>query len=185
MDREFDISELLKTGIVSEFDYQRAMVADRKLRLLAKNESKYKKIRSALRDMIQAYEETSWKPNQKVSNAKFMESELAEHIAEEERVFVLQRKRAIKSKLAQLGINQQQLGLILGHKSKTHMSELMNGLTSFTLRDLVLISRLLKIEMEVLVPHFLNLNERKKVITSIGKLTNTNLKLDDNFSLVL
>lgn len=184
MKKEFDISEILKLGITSEFDYQRAMIADRRLRLLSKKDPAYKSIRASLRDLIEKYEKNHWKANQKISKAKLLESELAEFIAEEERAFVQMRKKIIRERLAQLNLNQQQLGIILGHTSKTHMSELMNGLSTFTLRDLILIGRLLKIDMDLLVPPFINPQERKKVLSSIKELKSSNLTLDDNFALV-
>ena len=109
MKKEFDISEILKFGITSEFDYQRAMIADRRLRLLSKKDSAYKSIRASLRDLIEKYEKNHWKANQRISNAKFLESELAEFIAEEERAFVQMRKKIIRERLVQLNLNQQQL----------------------------------------------------------------------------
>lgn len=184
MKKEFNISEILKTGIISEFDYQRALIADQKLRLMAKKDARYKATRTSLRDLIEKFEKSHWESNQKISNSKLIESELAEFIAEEERSFIQNRKKIIRERLSQLGLNQQELGTILGHTSKTHMSELMNGLSAFTLRDLILISRLLKLDMDLLIPPFINPQERKKVLSSIKALKSSNVKLDDNFSLV-
>lgn len=184
MKKEFDIQEILNNGISSEFDYERSLIADRRLRLLSKKDASYKSTRSSLRDQIEKYEKANWTADRRVSNIELLESELAEFIAEEERAFIQIRKKIIRERLSQLGLNQQQLGKILGHTSKTHMSELMNGLSAFTLRDLILISRLLKIDMDNLIPPFVNPEERKKVISTIKELKATNLKLDDNFSLV-
>lgn len=64
------------------------------------------------------------------------------------------------------------------------MSEIMNGINPFTLRDLVIINRLLKINLADLVPTFLPQTERIKIKLSIDKLKNPKLKLSkDDFVL--
>ena len=64
------------------------------------------------------------------------------------------------------------------------MSELMNGVSPFSLKDLVVISQLLKIELTDLVPTFLPQKERIKIKTSIKKLDNPKLSLsEDDFAL--
>jgi len=63
------------------------------------------------------------------------------------------------------------------------MSELMNGLSSFTLKDLIVLNRLLKINLSDLVPTFLPQTDQIKIRTSIEKLDNPKLKLNtDDFA---
>jgi len=58
---QFDISELIENGeILNEFDLERAMLAERKLRVLAKENPKFKSVRKKLRDLIEAYENKNW-----------------------------------------------------------------------------------------------------------------------------
>jgi len=66
--------------------------------------------------------------------------------------------------------------MILGHKSKTYMSELMNGIYPFSIKDLVVINRLLEIELSDLVPTFLSHNDRLKLRKSIENLNNPHIK---------
>ncbi len=51
---QFDIEALLTAGVISdELNYERAMIADRQLRLLAKDDVQYKAKRKALRSLIE------------------------------------------------------------------------------------------------------------------------------------
>lgn len=72
-------------------------------------------------------------------------------------------------------MNQNDLALLLGHKSKTYMSELMNGLRSFTLRDLIIIHLMLKVEMNDLIPAYLSLEDQLEVNKAIKQLNNPKL----------
>ena len=54
---QLGISKLLEFGkIQNELDFEKALIADRKLRVLSKEDSKYKVIRKKLRDLIADYE---------------------------------------------------------------------------------------------------------------------------------
>lgn len=186
MKTQLDISKLLEFGkIQNELDFERALIADRKLRVLSKEDSKYKVIRKKLRDLIEDYENKNWSPNSRITEKKIQESDLAELIAEKERQFIQNRKELIRQKLKKLNLTQQDLGTVLGHRSKSYMSELMNGLSPFSLKDLIVINRILKIDLTDLVPTFLPQSDRVKIRTSIQKLDNPNLKLSKNdFELV-
>lgn len=178
MKTHFDIEQLIEKGVITnELDYERALIADRKLRLLAKEDLNFKKLRIKLRDIIEKYENAEWSDVDKIDDAKLLESNKAEHIAELERVFLDNRKQAIRKKLKEVDLTQQNLGSILGHKSKTHMSELMNGVKPFTLRDLIIINRLLKIEIAVLIPVFLSKEDQIKVKEAVMKLGKPKVKL--------
>lgn len=178
MKTQFDIEEFVKRGkIESELDLERALIADRKLKSLAKENSHFVSLRKRLRDIIENYENSNWNDINSIDNVKIKESDLAEEIAEKERVFINRRKELIKDKLKYLNINQQELGQILGHKSKTHMSELINGICPFSLKDLIIINFLLKIDMNDLVPIFLPKNEQLRIKKTIESLNKPELKL--------
>lgn len=186
METQFDIKELLKKGeIKNELEFERALIADRKLRILAKKDSSLKKLRLQLRNLIENYESRNWSEDSKISNKKILESDVAELIAENERLFIQRRKDIIREKLKNLGITQQDFGVLLGHRSKSYISELMNGISPFSLRDLIVINRLLKIDLTDLVPTFLPQDERIKIKSSIEEIDNPNLKLSkEDFELV-
>ena len=84
----FNIEKILKKGrITNELDYDRALIADRNLRLLAKEAPHYKAMRSELRDLIEKYECAEWSDVNKIDEKKLVESDKSERIAEQERLF--------------------------------------------------------------------------------------------------
>lgn len=181
MKTHFDIEKIVEKGIITnELDYERALISDRKLRLLAKEDIHFKNLRSKLRDIIEKYENSEWSNIDKIDDNKLLESDKAERIAELERLFLENRKQAIRKKLKEFELTQENLALILGHKSKTHMSELMNGIKPFTLKDLIIINRLLKIEIAVLIPVFLSKEDQIKVKEAVKKLDKPKIKLTSN-----
>jgi antitoxin component HigA of HigAB toxin-antitoxin module len=184
MKTHFDVNKVIEPGkIQNELDFERALILDRKLKLLAKENSDYKLVREKLRDLIQDWENKQWSSESKITEEKIQESDLAEIIAEKERLFIERRKKLIKAKLKSLNLNQQDLGTILGHNNKSYMSELINGINPLSLRDLIVINRLLKIDLSLLVPNFLSHSESQKIKASIEKLNNPYLKLSkDDFA---
>lgn len=178
MKHQLDILQLINTGkIQNELEFERALIADRKLRVLSKENPKFKAVRKKLRDLIEQYEVKNWSANAKISDKKLKESDAAELIAEKERLFIQRRKELIRKKLKNLSLTQQDFGKILGHNSKSYISELMNGISPFSLKDMIVINQLLKIELTDLVPTFLPQSERLKIRTTIKKLDNPKLKL--------
>lgn len=178
MKTHFDIEGVIKKGrITNELDYERALIADRKLRLLAKKDPHFKTLRSKLRNIIEKYERAEWSDVDKIDDRKLIESEKTERIAEQERLFIENRKQAIRKKLKELDLTQENLADILGHKSKTHMSELMNGIKPFTLRDLIVINRLFDIEIDLLVPRFLSTKDQVMIKEALDKLDKPAVKL--------
>jgi antitoxin component HigA of HigAB toxin-antitoxin module len=178
MKTHFDIEKIVEKGIITnELDYERALIADRKLRLLAKENLHFKNLRTKLRDIIEKYESDEWNDVGKIDDNKLLESDKAERIAELERLFLENRKQEIRKKLKELELTQENLALILGHKSKTHMSELMNGIKPFTLKDLIIINRLLKIEVAILIPVFLSKEDQNRVREAVMKLGKPKVKL--------
>ena len=178
MKTQFDISQLIEAGeIQNELDFERALIADRKLRVLSKEDPKFKTVRKKLRDLIEQYENQNWSADSKISDKKMRESHIAEMIAEKERLFIQRRKELIRKNLKSLDLTQQDFGKILGHRNKSYISELINGVSTFSLKDLIVINRLLKIDLSDLVPTFLPVSERIKTRTTIEKLDNPKLKL--------
>ena len=178
MKTHFDIEELIKSGsITNELDYERALTADRKLRLLAKDNDYFKKQRKKIRDLIEAYEKNEWNNVDNIDENKLIESEKSEYIADLERDFLEKRKQIIRKKLKELDLTQENLATFLGHKSKTHMSELMNGIKPFTLKDLIIISRLLKIDIKFLIPLFLSKEDQIKIQNIVKSMNKPKLKL--------
>jgi transcriptional regulator with XRE-family HTH domain len=178
MKTEFDIEAILKKGRLSnELDYERALVAERKLRLLAKEDAQFTTLRQQLRVLLEAYELAEWTDSSSVDDRQLIQSEKAEFIAEQERQFMETRKHTIRNRLKQLELTQENMASILGHKSKTHMSELMNGIKPFTLKDLIIMHRILKIEMSILVPVFLSDADQKRVKLAVDKLDKPKVKL--------
>lgn len=100
MKTHFDIAELVESGsIKNELDYERALIADRKLRLLSKENAHFKTLRQKLRDIIERYENAEWNNVESISNEKIIESDDAERVAEAERSFIEKRKQEIRKRL--------------------------------------------------------------------------------------
>jgi hypothetical protein len=178
MKTHFDISELIESGsIKNELDYERALIADRKLRLLSKENAHFKTLRQKLRDIIERYENAEWNNVESISNEKIIESDDAERVAEAERSFIEKRKQEIRKRLKELDLSQTDLALLLGHRSKTHMSELINGIKPFTLKDLIIINRLLKVDITKLVPVYLSKEDQIKIKEAIRKLNKPKIEL--------
>ncbi len=170
-------TKIIRKGFIAdELEFEKALILDRKLRLLSKDNAELKEVRKALRALIKDYEQKNWSSGAEISDEKIKESDIAEYIAEQERLFILKRKQIIKIKLQEFGINQQDLGLLLGH-NKTYMSELMNGLNPFTLKDLIVVHRLFKIKLEDLIPTIIPEKERGRIKMSIQKMNKPKLKL--------
>lgn len=178
MKTHFDIEKLVENGsITNELDYERALVADRKLRLLSKKNAHFKTMRQKLRDLIEQYEKSEWNTVDTISIEKMIESDASERIAEAERVFIENRKQEIRNRLKELDLSQADLAFLLGHRSKTHMSELINGIKPFTLKDLIIIHRLLKIKITKLVPVYLSKEDQLKVKEAIRQLDKPKINL--------
>lgn len=160
----------------NEYDLEKASILERKLRLMIDENPDLKPIRKKLRDLIKEYEDREWSDFDKITDSQVLESDKAEEIVNYEHKFIKKRKDTIRKKLKEYDMTQQDLGLILGHP-KSYMSELINGVSQFTLKDLVIIHRLLGIKLNILVPTFLQPETRDKVRESIKKLNKPKLGL--------
>lgn len=175
----FDIDFIIsKSQIESELELEQCLNAHRKLRFLVKENPDLKKKRIILSDMIHEYESKHWSMNSTTSKQQMFDSDEAEILVEREEKFIESRKKLIKSKLSKLNLNQQEFGQIIGHNSKSYMSELMNGVNSFSLKDLIVISKLLKINLNDLVFRTIPIQQRRKIEQTIKKLAKPKLMLD-------
>ncbi|MFO7868898.1 MAG: helix-turn-helix transcriptional regulator [Bacteroidales bacterium] len=173
----FDIREIEKIErLENEYDLEKASLLERKLRLMIDENPDLKPLRTKLRDLIKEYEDREWSDFDKISDLQVEESDKAEEIINYEQIFINKRKDSIRKKLKEYDMTQQDLGLILGHP-KSYMSELINGLSQFTLKDLVIIHRILGIKLNILIPTFLQSETREKVRESIEKLNKPKLGL--------
>jgi len=171
------VKKIIQKGFISdELELERALILDRKLRLMSVENPELKGQRKLLRSIIKQYEDKNWSADSIISEEKIKESDNAEFIAEQERLFIQKRKEIIIDRLGKLDLNQQDLGLILGH-NKSYTSELINGVSPFSLKDLIIIHRVLKIKIENLIPTIIPQKDRGRVRKSIQKINKPGLKL--------
>ncbi|MCA1752831.1 MAG: helix-turn-helix domain-containing protein [Cryomorphaceae bacterium] len=182
MREQADIRAILKSGkLSSELELERAIILERKLRLMIKDHPELAESRKELRSIIADYEKLNWSKDADIPKSLIKESDEAEQIAEHERVFIENRKKAIKDKLREMDLTQQDLGALLGH-GKTYISELVNGISPFVMRDLIIIHRLLGIKLEKLIPTVISHSDRKKLKANLSDLNRPELKLDGAIS---
>ena len=68
MKSQLQITKILNKGkIQNELEHERALIAERKLRLLSKENPEYVKIRKELRRIIEIYETENWSNSTKIS----------------------------------------------------------------------------------------------------------------------
>lgn len=172
-----DIKEVANIArLENEYDLEKASLLERKLRLMIDENPELKPIRKKLRDLIKEYEDKKWSDFDNITDSQLEESNNAEEIVNYEQKFITKRKDTIRKRLKEYDMTQQDLGLILSHP-KSYMSELINGVSQFTLKDLVIIHRVLKINLDILIPTFLQSETRDKLKDSIEKLNKPKLKL--------
>lgn len=178
MKEQVNLKNILKAGaLTNELDLERALILDRKLRLLVKDDPELLESRKKLRSIIKQYEKANWSKESEIDELRIKESDNAEYIAEKERIFLDKRKNIIKQKLSENEITQQELGKILGH-GKTYISELMNGVSPFSMRDLIILHRLFGIKLENLIPTIISQKDSVKIKTSLTQLNKPELKLE-------
>jgi transcriptional regulator with XRE-family HTH domain len=160
----------------NELEYERALSADKHLRLLVRKNPELTKLRKELRDRIVRYEKIHWSDEQKVKEKQIKESDLAEKIAQQERKFIHHRKGVIRARLKKLDLKQQDLATLLGH-NKSYISELLNGIRSFSSADLILLHRLLNIDLKDLFLTTVALKTQKRVKESLAKISSKKIRL--------
>ena len=160
----------------NEYDLQKTLLLDKKLRIMVKDDASLIPVHNKLLDLIESYELEKWSDNEEIPDDQVEEADIAEQIIEIERRFIMNRKRFIRERLKSYDMTQQDLGAILGH-NKSYTSELINGVSQFTLKDLIIIHRVLRIDLAKLIPTYLQNDTRIKVKDSIKRLNNPKLKL--------
>jgi hypothetical protein len=170
-------SLVLKGRITSDFEYEKALTADRKLKLCLNENPQYKTLRYKLRDIIDNYESAKWSEVDKIDDDNPFENDETEYIEEQERLFLENRKKAIEKKIIECNVTLEDLASILGRKSKSYMLELMNGIKPFSLRDLIIINRVFNIQMDLLIPRFLSKHDEAEVEEAVKKLDNPKVKV--------
>lgn len=176
MDR-LEIDNILKLNeLDSELEFERATAIYGKLRWMVKDDSSLEPIRKHLKFLIMQYEKMNWDDELKISDEQIIESDNADKIVSSENKFILNRKRLIRKELKDLGISQQDLAKILGHRSN-YMSELINGVRPFSRDDIVVLHRLFGIEFENLIPQFLKAEITNHIKLTLKELKNNKVKL--------
>lgn len=158
----------------NEYDLQMASLLERKVRLMIKENPHLKSVRNKLRDLIKEYEDRHWSDLAKITDSQVEDSEKAEIIFILEQKFIEKRKAHIRKKLKEFDMALPDLGLILGY-SESYMSELINGVSQFKLKDLIIIHRILGLSLNILIPTYLQYETRSKVRETIKKLNKPKL----------
>lgn len=172
-----DINEFANIErLENEYDLHSASLLERKLRLLLEENPDLKLIRKKLRDLIKDYEDKHCSDLDKITDAQIENADKVEEIIDYEQRFIQKRKDSIRKKLKEFDMTQQDLGILLGHP-KSYMSELINGVSQFTLKDLIIIHSVLGISLNTLITTTLQSETRDKLAESIRKLNNPKLKL--------
>ena len=117
---------LQKGSISNELELEKALIIERKLRLLAKENPELAESRTQLRAIIKEYEQSNWSADSIISNKKIQESDVAELIAEQERKFLklINKLRNIAIDLDELKqINQIENAMILDLLNLTREQE--------------------------------------------------------------
>lgn len=97
MKTPFDVDGFFEKGkIQNELDFERVLIAERKLRVMANENPKLKTVRRKLRDLIEVYENKIWAADAQITDEKLKESDWAEQAAEKERLIHNRRKLSLK-----------------------------------------------------------------------------------------
>jgi antitoxin component HigA of HigAB toxin-antitoxin module len=174
---KFSIQNIQKIdSLSSEMEFEKASSLFLQLRVLEKEDESYRPIRNHLRKLISDYEENNWADSEKITDDQIKESDLAEALVQAENEFYYKRKELIKCRLKEVGLNQNDLAKILGHR-KGYMSELINGLRPFSKEDLVVINRLFKIRLEDLIPTFIKQERASHIKRTLSTISNNKIRL--------
>jgi len=174
---KFSIQNIQKiTSLTSELEFEKASSLFLQLRVLEKEDKSYRPIRNHLRNLIKDYEKNNWEKEDNITDIQIKESDLAEELVQAENEFYFRRKKLIKTKLKEAGLNQNDLAKILGHR-KGYMSELINGLRPFSKEDLIVINRLFKIRLEDLIPTFIKQERASHIKRTLETLSNNKIRL--------
>lgn len=177
---KLEIDNILKlTELNSELELERASAIYGKLRWMVDEDSSLKPIRQHLKSLIMQYEKMHWTKETKIRDEQVAESDIAEKIVNLENVFTQKRKELIRGELKKIGISQQDLAKILGHRPN-YMSELINGVRPFSRDDIIVLHRLFGIEFKDLIPPFLKAEVTNHIKSTLQELKNTKIRLKIN-----
>ena len=160
-------------GINNELE--RAIVAHGKLLEPSNSDPQIDAVRREILALIVAYEKKHSDINLDVSVERILESDLAEVIVKKEEEFIKNRREVIKAGLKMFGLKQKDLSVLLDHKSVTYVSDLIRGRHPMSITDMLIISKVLKISMNELVPKTISHDVLKRLSASIKKLNNPGL----------
>ena len=160
----------------SEYDLEKASLLARKLRWMSQEDSSLKPIRDKLLQLMEDYENKHWDNLELISDEQVEESDKAEELIQKEIEFFNKRKETIRARLKEYDMNQQELGKLLGH-SKSYISELVNGVSNFSMKDIIVIHRIFKISFDDLIPTFIESETRDEIKRNIHKLNKPKLRL--------
>ncbi|MEO6282522.1 MAG: helix-turn-helix transcriptional regulator [Dyadobacter sp.] len=165
----YDVREIIRKGALkSELEMERAVWAERSLRLISKDQPELDSLRKEVRNLIIQYESVHWSDVELVTDQQVRESESAEKRVKKEFKFFQKRKELILKKLKKYKLNQNDLGEILAH-GKSYISELLNGTRSFSMNDLVIIHRLFDISLEDLICIEISADVEKRIKATLEK----------------
>ncbi|MCF0061140.1 helix-turn-helix domain-containing protein [Dyadobacter chenwenxiniae] len=174
--KETDIKSLIQKGeISSELELERASLAARFLRLQSENQPELALLEERLSTLIRDYELKHWSDFKQVTEKQVAESDLAEKRAEKEFKFYKKRRELISKTLKQNGLNQNDLAAILAH-NKSYISELLNGIRTFSMNDLIIIHRLFGIKLEDLVFTEITVETEKRIKEALEKTVSNSSK---------
>ena len=172
-----DIDNILKLDFLNnEMEYEKAISIYGRLRWMVKEDENLKPIKEHLKELIKAYEIENWDNEEKINDEKIKESDIAEKLIVAENNFIAKRKKIIKDKLKENGLNQKDLASILGHRPN-YMSELINGVRPFSRDDIIAIHRLFEIELKDLMPPFLKTETANHIKRTLKNLKNKRTKI--------
>lgn len=179
MKNEFNIDQILQEGLIkNELELEQASLAERQLKLISNEIPEAKVKRSRLMELIDSYETKYWLDREKITDSQVQTNDAAEESVQQHLEFSEKRKKLIRSKLKRFGLTQQEFGQILGHNNKSYISELMNGIIPFSLKDIIVISKLLKIDLNILIPTQIPEEEKIKIEQTITRLNKPKVNLD-------
>lgn len=174
---KFNIDNILKIeSINSELELEQASSVLNKLNLLVKKDSEINPLIVHLSDLIELYESEHWLNEEEVTDEQLQASDRAEELVKFQNRFIQKRKELIKKALKNMGIIQNDLATILGHR-KNYMSELINGVRPFSQEDIIIIHRILGIEFNDLINPIVKEKSVVRIRRISKKLDNPQLKL--------
>lgn len=173
---EPDIRRILDAGrIETELDLERVTLLERHLMLQEEQQPELRETIRILSDLTIEYETRKWSDRSLITDAQVEESDAAVIQAENEYVFIRQRRNLILAKLQELSLKQKDLALLLNH-SKSYTSELLNGIRPFSTNDLKLIHLLFQIPLTDLIITIPSQETLNRLETAIDKISSLNPK---------